>query len=177
MKCFVFFLTLFTGTIAWAQDPANNSATSSPRAPLAPIPGKWNAAKVPWDQWFKIKKTSSSERKDYNTTIEDKTSYIYFFWDAQDYKANFEVRDKETRLADAALQLVSRLYPPQAKADLIKVDIVYFLEKDTYGDPTDDSIQRVAHFELSKKKIAKITNTDSLSNAAFQNIFNKFEVY
>src|ERR1700722_20303576 len=91
----LFFLTVM---------PVMAQSTPTP-TPL--LPGKWIAAKVPWDLWFKN-----------NATVTDKTEYVHFFWNANDFKANFEVKDKEARLADAAVYLVKKLLPTDSKADL-----------------------------------------------------------
>lgn len=122
---------------------------------------------MPWDEWFKK-----------NAMVTDKTDYVHFFWNAQDFKLNFEVNGKKLRLAEAALQLVSRLYPDDAKADLVKVDIVYVLERDQYGDPKWDSLQQVAHFEFHKSKALKLAKSKKdLSAAALEKIFVKYEIF
>src|ERR1039458_5948624 len=129
----------------WAQGTPGETPATTATTP-APMPvviaGKWSASKVPWDPWFKD-----------NAMVTDKTDYVHFFWNAQDFKMNFEVKDKQARLADAALELVRRLYPAGATADLVKVDIVYVLERDTYGQPKRDSLQPVAHLEFLTSKM------------------------
>ncbi len=127
----------------------------------------WNEAKLPWDVWFKK-----------NTMVTDKTDYVHFFWNAQDFKANFEGKEKKLRLSEAALQLVKRLYPGDAKADLVKVDIVYVLERDSYGLPKWDSLQQVAHIEFLKSKALKSTKKKKrLSETDLSKGFDKFVIY
>jgi hypothetical protein len=126
-------------------------------------------ATVPWDEWFKANR--------YDVTFEDKTDYLYFFWNAQDFKANFEVKDKKLRLGEAALELVSRLCPGDTKKDMVKVDIVYVLERDSYGQPKWDSLQQVAHFEFSRSKALKLVKKKEPSAAALQKLFDKVEYY
>jgi hypothetical protein len=110
--------------------------------------------------------------------VTDKTDYVHFFWNAQDFKANFEVKEKKKRLAEAALELVKRLYPGGSKADLVKVDIVYVLERDTYGQPKWDSLQQVAHMEFLKSRVLKKSMKKSaLSEAGLKKIFDKFEIF
>src|ERR1700691_6106995 len=92
----LFFLTV-TSVIAQSTTPT----------PTPLLPGKWIAAKVPWDLWFKN-----------NALVTDKTDYVHFFWNANDFKANFEVKDKESHLADAAVYLEKNLFPTDSKADL-----------------------------------------------------------
>src|ERR1700722_20284449 len=91
----LFFLTVIAVTAQAGPTPT----------PL--LPGKWIALKVPCDLCFKN-----------NPTVTDKTEYVHFFWNANDFKANFEVKDKESRLADAAVYLVKKLLPTDSKADL-----------------------------------------------------------
>lgn len=169
MKNFLFFLFLGLAASTGAQESSVSTetpATTSSAMPVTVIE-KWNVSKVPWGDWFKG-----------NAMVTDKTDYVHFFWNAQDFKVNFEVRDKKVRLAEAALELVERLYPAGAKADPVKVDIVYVLERDAYGLPKWDSLQQVAHFEFLKSKDLKSTPeklgpTDTMMNK----IFNKFEFY
>lgn len=131
---------------------------------------KWSFAGAPWDAWFKA--------NPYDVIVADKTDHVNFFWNAQDFKGNFEVKDKNLRLADAALQLVSHLYPADAKADLVTVDIVYVLERDNYGKPQWDSLQQVAHFEFHKSKALKLAKSKKdLSAAALEKIFVKYEIF
>jgi hypothetical protein len=141
-------------------------AQSSTPTPTPLLPGPWISAKVPWDLWFKN-----------NALVTDKTEYVHFFWNANDFKANFEVNDKTAHLADAAIYLVKNLYPADAKADWVKVDIVYVLERDTYGLPKWDSLQQVLHVEFLRskvfigKKLPNFTKTDPTK------VFDKFQVF
>ena len=138
-------------------------AQSTP-TPTPLLQGKWIAAKVPWDLWFKD-----------NALVTDKTEYVHFFWNANDFKANFDVKDKETRLADAAVYLVKKLFPADSKADLVKVDIVYVLERDSYGLPKWDSLQQVAHIEFLRSKVIgkKLPDFTVKSSAK---VFDKFQI-
>ena len=157
-------LAVLMGTTTFAQDAAPTATFTPP--PAKPI-AKWVVSKVPWDEWFKK-----------NNIVTDKMGYIHLFWDAQDFKMNFEVKDKQNRLADAAIQLVARLYPSDAKADLMKVDIVYVLERDRYGEPKWDSLQQVAHLEFSRSKAMKLMkHKGPLSASQMKKLFDKFEIY
>ena len=166
------FLMFFSG--AYSQDTAVPTAGDQASAQVAPsvsptpwIINKWNEAMVPWDIWFKK-----------NTMVTDKTDYVHFFLNAQDFKANFEGKDKKIRLSEAALELVKRLYPADAKADLVKVDIVYVLERDSYGLPKWDSLQQVAHFEFAKSKGLKLIGKKShLTEALLSKAFDKLVIY
>jgi hypothetical protein len=106
MKIRMALLFLMLTSLAVAQE-----ATPTP---FATIPeGQWKVADVPWDDWFKK-----------NALVTDKGEYVHFFWNAQDAKANFEGKDRKYRLADSALELVAKLRPSSATADLCKIDIV-----------------------------------------------------
>jgi hypothetical protein len=144
----------------WAQETPVVTVVATPIA-------KWSVSTVPWDDWFKN-----------NALVTDKTDHVHFFWNAQDFKGNFEVKDKKFRLGEAALELVKRLYPADAKADLVKVDIVYVLERDSYGMPKWDSLQQVAHLEFLKSKALKAGKKKfGPTAAAMKKIFDKFELY
>ena len=161
MKWILLFLLAINAGSLGAQE-----AVPSPTQVLK-LMSPWDGAKAPWDEWFKK-----------NTTATDKTDYVYIFWDANDFKGNFEVKDKKRRLAEAALQLVKRLYPSDATADLVKLDIGYILEKDSYGLPKWDSLQKVAHLEFLKSKILKQGKSPvKLSEAVIKKMFDKFEIY
>lgn len=135
--------------------------------PTPTILKKWDLATIPWMDWFKG-----------NNSITDKGEYVHFFWNAQDFKPNFEVPDKKARLAEAAVALVRGLYPADAKADLVKVDIVYVLERDNYGDPKWDSLQQVAHLEFKRSQIPKAgKKKTALTAAAMKKLFTKFELF
>jgi hypothetical protein len=140
-------------------------AQSTP-TPTPLLQGKWTAAKVPWDLWFKN-----------NALVTDKTEYVHFFWNANDFKANFEVKDKESRLADAAVYLVKKLLPTDSKADLVKVDIVYVLERDTYGMPKWDSLQQVLHVEFLRSKVMNGKSLPDFSVTPPDKFFDKFKIF
>jgi hypothetical protein len=159
MKRSLWLILPLIATLAWAD-------TVSTPTPTPLLPGKWNAAKVPWSLWFKN-----------NALVTDKTQYVHFFWNANDFKANFETKDRKQRLADAAVQLVAKLYPKGSKADLVKVDIVYVLERDDYGLPKWDSLQQVVHLEFLRSRLAKLRKVRVFTDAVIQKSFQKFEVY
>ena len=165
MRYLLILLIMSLGAEVFAQDQGVPAGQYTPTAPV--VLSDWKVSKVPWDDWFKK-----------NTTVTDKTDHVHFFWNAQDFKANFEVKDKKQRLAQAALQLVARLYPEGAKSDAMRVDIVYVLERDTYGMPKWDSMQQVAHLEFSRAKITKLAKSDKpLTDDQMKKVFSKFEIY
>ena len=160
MKIRMALLFLMLTSLAVAQE-----ATPTP---FATIPeGQWKVADVPWDDWFKK-----------NALVTDKGEYVHFFWNAQDAKANFEGKDRKYRLADSALELVAKLRPSSATADLCKIDIVYVLERDSYGMPKWDSLQRVAHFEFSLAKALKVLKGKTpWSEAGMKKVFTTLKFY
>lgn len=168
------FLVFLTALPILAQETPLPTATA-PLSALSttPVPAasvalkKWNVSSVPWKDWFKK-----------NAVVEDKGDHIHFLWDAQDFKANFEVKDKKKRLAQAAVQLVKLLYPADAKVDQVTVDIVYVPKKDAYGEPIWNSLQKVAHLEFLKSKALKAgSGNSSFSEPAMKRLFEKFEVF
>lgn len=151
-----------TGTDVPSQPSGSGAFTPTPT-----ILRKWDGAAIPWGTWFKD-----------NALVTDKGDYIHFFWNAQDFKANFETKDKKVRLAEAALALVRMLYPQEAKADLVKVDIVYVLERDSYGAPKWDSLQQVAHLEFKRSKMPKDGKKKVVLTAAvMKKVFLKFDLF
>jgi len=107
-----------------------------------PAPKVSETPAVPWSSWFAK-----------NTMVTDKKSYVHFFWNAQDVREKFAEPAKKEFVAQAAGELVRSLYPAKASADLMKVDIVFVRERDSYGLPKWESLERVAHIELSREKV------------------------
>ena len=174
MKKILLFGFLLAVLPLWGQEIPTPAATVylntealTPTTPLPALITKWNVATVPWDTWFKN-----------NAMVTDKSTYVHFFWNAQDVKMNFEVKSKKQRLGEAALQLVSRLFPADSKADQVKVDIVYVLQRDSYGKPMWETLQRVAHFEFLRSKVlSPDRNRVFLNEGELKKVFNTFEFY
>jgi hypothetical protein len=164
---------LAAGTVGAQEAGPTGTATPPAGAYMTPTPTvaqKWKMSAIPWDQWFATNKDT--------ITVTDKTDYVYFFWNVQNFKPNFEVKDKKIRLAESALQLVSRLYPADAKADLVKVDLVYILPDPQYGTPMLDTIQQVAHFEFLRSKISKLAKAKKEPSVRdIQKVFNQLVIY
>ena len=120
------------------------------------------AAAPDWPAWFAK-----------NTTVTDKKAYVHFFWNANDVRSRFQGREGEALVAEASRQLVAREYPPRATADLVKVDVVFVTQRDNYGMPKWDSLQRYAHIEASRKKLLAAPP----DAAALRKAFEKFELF
>jgi hypothetical protein len=161
-----FFLFLVFIASHLGAQPLTSETMPVVSSPTPTVVSKWAPASIPWDDWFKK-----------NALVSDKGGYVEFFWNAQDFKGNFETADKKERLGEAALALMNRLYPSGAKADAVKVDIVYVLNRDSYGQPSWDSLQQVAHLEFSKSKAAKMKKNRVLTPADLKKIFTQFELY
>lgn len=83
-----------------------------------------------------------------NVTVTKKPGYVHVFWNAQEARAALGSPEKRVLLARAARRLAGTSVP--ADADLVKLDVVFVKERDSYGMPRWDSLERVAHLELRK---------------------------
>lgn len=117
-----------------------------------------------WPAWFAK-----------NTTVTDKKTYVHFFWNANDVRARFSGREREPLVAEAARQLVVRLYPPKSTADVVKVDVVFVAERDGYGMPKWDTLSRVARLEASRKKLLAVPASAPFGE--LKKAFDRFELY
>jgi hypothetical protein len=115
---------------------------------------------LPWSSWFEK-----------NTTVSDKGAYVHILWDANAVRSRFEGKDERVLIAEAARQLALLRYPKSASADQIRVDIVFVTERDEYGNPKWDTLQRVAHLEFSRKLVGQASGADA------ERGFQKFEVF
>lgn len=178
MRKIVLFLSfLIIARMASAQEPLatptadmNGSDTLSTMA--VPVQHhalikKWSMDAVPWDEWFKD-----------NAQVTDKTDYVHFFWNAQDLRDNFKGKDKKRRLAESALEMAVKLQPETATSDLAKVDIVYVLQRDNYGQPRWNTMHRVAHYEFSRTSAVEWSKENKpLTEARMKKIFSAVEFY
>ena len=122
------------------------------------------AAAPDWPAWFAK-----------NTTVTDKKAYVHFFWNANDVRDRFAGKEREPLVAEAARQLVVRQFPAKATADVVKVDVVFVAERDGYGMPKWDTLQRVAHVEGSRKKILAVPPAAPF--AELRRAFDRFELF
>jgi hypothetical protein len=150
-------------SIAWICLGALAAAPTEPAlSPAhAPEPGSGGPAALPWSSWFEK-----------NTTVSDKGAYVHILWDANAVRSEFEGKDKRALIAGAARQLALLRYPKTASADKVRVDIVFVTQRDGYGNPKWDSLQRVAHLEFSRKRVA-----EAPPGAKLEKAFDKFEVF
>lgn len=156
------FARLASIGVFWAAAVLPNRMTGEPSA-VTPVPAATpgGLAGLPWSSWFEK-----------NTTVSDKRAYVHILWDANAVRSRFEGKDKRALIAEAARQLALLRYPKTASADQIRVDIVFVTQRDGYGNPKWDSLQRVAHLEFSRKRVAEAPPGSKLKKA-----FDKFEVF
>jgi hypothetical protein len=73
--------------------------------------------------------------------------------------------------------LVKTLFPVTSKVDWVKVDIVYVLERDTYGLPKWDSLQQVLHVEYLRSKVLSGKTLPDFSVKSPAKVFDKFQLF
>ena len=133
------------------------------------LPSAWaGPASTPdWDAWFKK-----------NVMANNKGEYVHLFWNAQDVRARFQGKGRVSLLAQAARELAARQYPKNAKADLVKIDIVYVRERDEYGMPKWNTLERTAHLEVSRAVLQKLDAVAlKKKDADIQKQFTVFKLY
>lgn len=112
-------------------------ALAAPAAGPAPSP-----AAPAWERSFE---------KD--TTTKDRGTYVHVFWNAQEARAALSGPDRATLLARAAWRAASGRFPAKATADRVVMDVVFVKERDSYGMPRWDTLEKVAHLEFSRRKV------------------------
>ena len=120
---------------------------------------------TPWPVWFEK-----------NTQVTEKAEYVHIFWNARDASAFLQGKEKKSRIAEAALQLVLLKYPGGAR-DRVRLDIVFVSERDAYGMPNWATLQRVAHLEFSKARLLQWPRTTARGPNDLSAAFEKFEVF
>lgn len=83
-----------------------------------------------------------------NVTVTKKSGYVHVFWNAQEARAALTPSRRRLLLARAARHLAVSAVP--ADADLVKLDVVFVSERDNYGMPRWDSLEKVGHLEFRK---------------------------
>jgi hypothetical protein len=64
--------------------------------------------------------------------------------------------------------------PEKAAPDLVKVDVVFVRERDNYGLPKWDTLERVAHVELLRSRLPAAASADGPRLVA---LCEKLQVY
>jgi anaerobic selenocysteine-containing dehydrogenase len=127
---------------------------------LAAGPAGMIGEDLPWASWFEK-----------NTTVSDKGGYVHMMWDANAVRSRFEGKGERAFIAEAARQLALLRYPKSSSADQVRADIVFVTQRDEYGNPKWDTLQRVAHVEFSRKLVL------GASGADLEKSFQKFEIF
>lgn len=109
--------------------------------------------------------------------VTDKGDYVHMFWNAFGAASVLEGPDRRRRLAIGAAQLVLDRLPADVAKEIAKVDIVFVKERNEYGQPKWDSLQKIAHFELHVARIKEAAQiTDGRVTAIPEQAFDRIDV-
>lgn len=139
-----------------ARATPSAAATGSPAAPANPQ--AFPAA------WF-----------DKNVIVTNKEGYVHVFWNAQEARGPLTGPDKRAVLARAARKLAAEKV--RAGIDRVKMDVVFVRERDRYGMPRWDTLEKVAHLEFSRQALLEGLEEGVVpENARMARLFDVFEV-
>ena len=82
-----------------------------------------------------------------------KPDYVFAMIDAETLHSQLE--SHHSSIAQMAFNLVHFFSFPKNASDLVKLDIVFFKNRDSYGAPLWDSVERIGHFEFSRKTLSQ----------------------
>jgi len=155
--------TLFA-TGAPAGPPATASAKATPSAtPAASAPAPSAAGAFP-AAWF-----------DKNVIVTKKEGYVHVFWNAQEARDALAGADKRAVLARVARKLAGEKV--KAEVDRVKMDVVFVRERDQYGMPRWNTLEKVAHLEFSRKALLEGLPEGAVpEKAQTARLFDVFEV-
>ncbi|MCM3876088.1 MAG: hypothetical protein NEA02_06675 [Thermoanaerobaculia bacterium] len=88
---------------------------------------------------------------DKNVIVTNKDGYVHVFWNAQEARGQLTGPDKRVLLARVARKLAAEKV--KAGIDLVKMDVVFVRERDRYGMPRWDTLEKVAHLEFSREAL------------------------
>lgn len=126
-----------TPTPAVSATPHSNTETSTPVSDAAGMQD--------WDKKWMTKYVITTPRGD----------YVHVLIDTETLHARLEGADHHSAVAREAFKLVRVFQFPKNSSDLVKLDIVYFKNRDSYGAPLWDSVVRIGHLEFSRKSLAE----------------------
>lgn len=110
--------------------------------------------------------------------VTDKGAYVHIFWDMRDADSQLKGPERRARLVTAAAQLVLDQFPAGSAAETAKVDIVLVKERNEYGRPKWDSLQKVAHLEGRFARIREAARVNAgLVTAVPEQAFEKIELF
>ena len=146
---------------------ATAAATAPPATPSAKVtPVMTATASAPAfpAAWF-----------DKNVIVTNKEGYVHVFWNAQEARGALTDPDKRVLLARAARRLAAEKV--RAGADLVKMDVVFVRERDRYGVPRWDTLEKVAHLEFSREALLEGLKEGAVpERAQMAKLFKVFEV-
>jgi hypothetical protein len=119
----------------------------APAAPPAPTPAAVPGTdpKTAWTKPWMDKYVKAYPR----------TDNVYVLIDAETLHAKLEGSGNHAAVAREALELLRCLPLPAGSPDLVKLDVVYFKDRDSYGAPLWDSVERLGHLEFSRKALVQ----------------------
>jgi hypothetical protein len=165
----IFFVSLCLTLSASGQTPAPTKPTvpSTKKSAHKPIKKKLNPAvqaqTTPLATATTVKtvvapSNSSTWTKawtDKYVIVTSKSEYTHVLIDVEPLRSTFEGSGMHSAALLEVIQLTQSSGLLNPASDLIKVDVVAFKNRDNYGAPMWDSMQRFAHFEFSLKAILK----------------------
>lgn len=148
-----------------AANSSGATAGSTAAPPLTPPPSAAVKGEPAWPVWF-----------DKNTMVTEKPAYVHILWNARDAAGYLEGKEKKRRLAEAARQLVLLRYPKGSR-DGVRIDIVFVKDRDQYGLPKWDTLQKIAHLEFLRSRLLTPDGAFRQASANPEEGFDKFEMY
>lgn len=179
---------LFLALPGYSQTPTVEKATVTPsptKKNHAPLKKKSKpSAKIPTTAVSETKPNPSSippwtkEWTAKYVMVTPKSGYIHVLIDTDTLRSTFEGPGMHLAAALEALRLSQTTDLLEPATDLVKLDVVLFLNKDNYGSPVWDSMKPLAHFEFSAKSLSKNTeSTFQKPEAEWKGLFQTVKFY
>jgi len=112
---------------------------------------------------------------DKNVIVTKKEGYVHVFWNAQEARGPLTGPDKRMVLARVARRLAAEKVG--AGVDRVKMDVVFVRERDRYGMPRWDTLEKVAHLEFSRDALLEGLKEGAVpEKAQMARLFEIFEV-
>jgi hypothetical protein len=108
--------------------------------------------------------------------VTEKPAYVHILWNARDAEGYLEGKEKKRRLAEAARQLVLLRYPKGTR-DSVRIDVVFVKDRDQYGLPKWDTLQKIAHLEFLRSRLLTSDGAFQRTSGNPEEGFDKFEVF
>lgn len=112
-----------------------------------------------------------------NVVATDKKAYVHLFWNAEGARAALAGKERRVLVARAARHLAAREMPKGATADLVKLDVVFVKERDGYGMPRWETLEKVAHVEFGRARlVSSLPDGTAPTEAEIAALFTVFEI-